>query len=137
MRAPAAARAHTGRAGERVNAVHELWRIMAAAWADGDAARFASVFSEDVDFVNVRGQALIGRAAVESGHAQLFATAYRGTTLSASVTLIRPLGPDLSLVHATSEIAPAGVVTHAQAVVRHDGVPRIAAFHNMIPKGPA
>jgi len=116
--------------------IRGLWDTMTAGWADGDAARFASVFAADVDFVNVRGEALSGRDAVESGHAHLFATAYRGTSLSASVTLIRRLAPDLSLVHVTSEIAPAGVVTHAQAVVRHDGSPEITAFHNMIPKGP-
>ncbi|MFI5608642.1 SgcJ/EcaC family oxidoreductase [Amycolatopsis sp. NPDC051903] len=118
------------------DSIRALWRTMTDGWADGDAARFASVFAEDVDFVNVRGEALVGRRAVETGHAQLFATAYLGTTLSAEVTLIRRLAPDLSLVHATSEIAPAGVKTHAQAVVRHTGEPTIAAFHNMIPKGP-
>ncbi|WP_410626660.1 SgcJ/EcaC family oxidoreductase [Amycolatopsis sp. cmx-8-4] len=116
--------------------IRALWHTMTAGWARGDAARFASVFAADVDFVNVRGEALSGRDAVESGHARLFATAYRGTTLSASVTLIRRLAPDLSLVHAMSEIAPAGVLTHAQAVVRHTGAPEITAFHNMIPKGP-
>ncbi|MET7994957.1 SgcJ/EcaC family oxidoreductase [Amycolatopsis sp. NPDC005232] len=116
--------------------IRALWRTMADGWARGDATQFASVFASDVDFVNVRGEALVGREAVETGHAQLFATAYRGTTLSAEVTLIRRLSPELSLVHATSEIGPAGVVTHAQAVVRHDGEPTIAAFHNMIPKGP-
>lgn len=116
--------------------IRALWRTMADGWARGDATQFASVFAPDVDFVNVRGEALVGREAVETGHAQLFATAYRGTTLSAEVTLIRRLTPELSLVHATSEISPAGVVTHAQAVVRHGGEPMIAAFHNMIPKGP-
>ncbi|WIV55470.1 SgcJ/EcaC family oxidoreductase [Amycolatopsis nalaikhensis] len=117
--------------------IHALWRTMAAGWNAGDAALFASVFAADVDFVNVRGEALLGRDAVEAGHARLFETAYRGTTLSATVTLVRPLTPELSLVHAMSEIHPAGVVTHAQAVVRHAGAPEIAAFHNMIPKGPA
>jgi uncharacterized protein (TIGR02246 family) len=118
---------------ERVPA---LWRTMTAGWADGDASRFASVFAADVDFVNVRGETVSGRDAVEDSHARLFATAYLSTTLSAKVTLVRQLAPGLSLVHATSEILPAGVVTHAQAVVRHGDVAEIAAFHNMIPKGP-
>jgi uncharacterized protein (TIGR02246 family) len=116
-----------------VTGIRALWQTMTAGWAAGDAALFASVFAADVDFVNVRGEALSGRDAVEASHAKLFTTAYRGTALSASVTLIRPLAPELALVHATSEIAPAGVLTHAQAVVR-DG--EIVAFHNMIPKGP-
>jgi uncharacterized protein (TIGR02246 family) len=113
-----------------------LWDTMAAGWDAGDAARFASVFAVDVDFVNVRGETLFGRDAVETSHAQLFAVAYRATTLSASVISIRKLSPHLSVVLVKSEIAPAGVVTHAQAVVRHGGSPKIIAFHNMIPKGP-
>jgi uncharacterized protein (TIGR02246 family) len=117
--------------------IRALWQAMAEAWAHGDAARFAAVFAADVDFVNVRGESLSGRDAVEESHARLFATAYRGTALSASVTLIRRLAPEFSLVHVTSEIAPAGVTTHAQAVVRHGETAEIAAFHNMIPKGPA
>ncbi|MEU0529485.1 SgcJ/EcaC family oxidoreductase [Amycolatopsis tolypomycina] len=117
------------------DAIRALWQTMAAGWNAGDAVRFASVFAADVDFVNVRGEALSGRAAVAGTHAGLFSGAYRGTTLAASVTLVRRLTPELSLVHVTSEIRPAGVVTHAQAVVRHAGAPEIAAFHNMIPKG--
>lgn len=119
---------------ERISA---LWETMAAGWAAGDAARFASVFAADVDFVNVRGETLFGRNAVEKSHAELFATAYRATRLSASVNAIRSVSPHVSVVLVTSEIAPAGVVTHAQAVVRHSGAPEIIAFHNMIPKGPA
>ncbi|MDT8911321.1 SgcJ/EcaC family oxidoreductase [Amycolatopsis sp. PS_44_ISF1] len=113
--------------------IHELWRAMARGWAEGDASLFASVFAEDVDFVTVRGEALSGREAVEAGHARLFVTAYRDTTLSATVVLIRPLAPGLSLVHATSTITPAGVTTHAQAVVQDRS---ILAFHNMITEGP-
>jgi uncharacterized protein (TIGR02246 family) len=118
--------------------IRELWRTMTLGWAEGDASLFASVFAKDVDFVTVRGEELFGRDAVEAGHARLFATAYRDTTLRATVGLIRPLAPGLSMVHATSTIAPAGVTTHAQAVVRldsFDGSASIAAFHNMIPKG--
>ncbi|SEF38488.1 conserved hypothetical protein [Amycolatopsis pretoriensis] len=113
-----------------------LWDTMASGWAAGDAARFASVFAADVDFVNVQGETLFGRDAVEARHAQLFTATYRATTLSASVISIRKLGHRLSIVLAMSEIAPFGVVTHAQAVVRHGGAPEIIAFHNMILKGP-
>jgi uncharacterized protein (TIGR02246 family) len=115
--------------------IRDLWRTMTLGWAEGDASLFASVFAEDVDFVTVRGEELSGRDAVEAGHSRLFATAYRDTTLRATVGLIRPLAPGLSLVHATSTIAPVGATTHAQAVVRLNGSASIAAFHNMIPKG--
>ncbi|MGW6936586.1 SgcJ/EcaC family oxidoreductase [Lentzea sp. NPDC054927] len=116
--------------------IYSLWRRMERGWADGDGEAFASVFAEDVDFVTVRGEELFGRRAVASGHAQLFAGPYRDTKLTAEISLIRPLADGISVVHVTSSIAPAGITTHAQAVVvqRADGW-EIAAFHNMIPKG--
>ncbi|MCP2247023.1 SgcJ/EcaC family oxidoreductase [Lentzea aerocolonigenes] len=116
--------------------IYALWRRMEQGWAHGDAEAFAAVFAEDVDFVTVRGEELYGRRAVAAGHAQLFAGPYRDTKLTAEISLIKPLADGISLVHVTSSIAPAGITTHAQAVVvqRADGW-EIAAFHNMIPKG--
>ncbi|MEU3651061.1 SgcJ/EcaC family oxidoreductase [Lentzea sp. NPDC034063] len=116
--------------------IYSLWQRMEQGWAVGDGAAFASVFAEDVDFVTVRGEELFGRRAVALGHSQLFAGPYRDTKLTAEISLIRPLTDTVSVVHVTSSIAPAGITTHAQAVVvrREDGW-EIAAFHNMIPKG--
>jgi uncharacterized protein (TIGR02246 family) len=116
--------------------IYELWRRMEKGWALGDGEAFAAVFTDDVDFVTVRGEELFGRRAVAQGHAQLFLGPYRDTRLTAEISLIRPLSDGIAVVHVTSSIAPAGITTHAQAVVvrRADGW-EIAAFHNMIPKG--
>lgn len=117
--------------------VRLLWQTMADAWERGDAAGFAGVFAEDVDFVNVRGEEQLGRAQVEAGHAALFETVYRGTRMVPEVRLVRPLADGAYLVHAASEVLPPGTRTHAQAVVaRRDGEWSIAAFHNMIPMTP-
>lgn len=119
---------------ERVRA---LWAAMADGWAAGDAAAFASVFAEDVDFVTVRGEDLRGRDAVEAVHARLFATVFRDTKLVPNFVLHRPLTDRLALVHVTTGIVPLGLLTHAQAVVvLRDGEWSIAAFHNMIPNAP-
>jgi uncharacterized protein (TIGR02246 family) len=114
--------------------IRGLWRTMVKGWASGDAALFASVFADDVEFVTVRGEELFGREAVEAVHESLFGTVYRDTHLTAEAGLIRPLTEELFLVHATSTVAPAGIATHAQAVVaRRDGAWSVIAFHNMIP----
>ena len=116
--------------------IYALWQRMEQGWALGDGEAFAGVFAQDVDFVTVRGEELFGRQAVARGHAQLFAGPYRDTKLTAEISLIKPLSDGISLVHVTSSIAPAGITTHAQAVVvQRDGEWEIAAFHNMIPKG--
>jgi uncharacterized protein (TIGR02246 family) len=115
-----------------------LWTTMAQGWAAGDAQAFAQVFDADVEFVTVRGEEHHGRDAVEASHARLFADVYHGTLLKPEVRLIRELTEGHFLVHVLSTVLPAGIVTHAQAVVRRDGEGwSIIAFHNMILGGTA
>ena len=117
--------------------IRRLWDRMAAGWAAGSGERFAAVFAPDTEFVNVRGQAQHGRAAVAAGHQALFETRYRGTTLTAEVHTIRFIAENAAVVHVTSTVdglAGNAMGTHAQAVVeRRDGEWLITAFHNMIP----
>jgi uncharacterized protein (TIGR02246 family) len=116
--------------------IEELWETMATGWAAGDAKAFAQVFSADVEFVTVRGEEHHGRAAVEDSHARLFSTVYQATLLKPEVRLTKQLADGLCLVHATSTVYPAGITTHAQAVVqRGPNGWSIIAFHNMIPGG--
>jgi uncharacterized protein (TIGR02246 family) len=116
-------------------AIRGLWDTMAEGWSRGDAKTFAGVFTEQADFVNVRGQEQVGRAQVEAGHARLFASVYQGTLMKPDVRLVRPIADGVCLVHVTSIVTPPGVTTHAQAVVtRQDGEWSISAFHNMIPQ---
>jgi uncharacterized protein (TIGR02246 family) len=121
--------------------IRALWDRMTRGWAAGSGADFATAFAEDVEFISVRGTDEGGRTGVADRHDQLFASAYRGTTLSADVRLIRHLSTDVAVVHATSRITrPDGTPaadTHAQAVVeRRDGGWQIVAFHNMVPFSP-
>lgn len=116
--------------------ISALWDVMSEAWAAGDAQAFATVFDSEVEFVTVRGEEHHGRDAVEKSHAALFTTIYQGTLLKPEVRLIRELTEGLCLVHATTTVYPAGITTHAQAVVRRGRAGwSIVAFHNMIPGG--
>jgi uncharacterized protein (TIGR02246 family) len=118
--------------------IRGLWDTMASGWAAGDAQAFAKVFDADVEFVTVRGEEHHGRDAVEESHARLFTDVYSRTLLKPEVGLIRELADGLCLVHASSTVYPAGITTHAQAIVRRDAAGwSIIAFHNMIPGGPA
>ena len=121
--------------------IHDLWRRLEQAWAAGSGDAFAAVFAEDAEFVSIRGEEQHGRAEIAARHGALFTSAYRGSSLSAEVRKVRYLTPEIALVHATSTVtpqgAPAGMNTHAQAVVeRRDGAWRIVAFHNMVPFTP-
>lgn len=117
--------------------IRRLWETMAESWANADAHAFAELFDADVEFVTVRGEQLHGRDAVLQTHDRLFTTVYSRTLLKAEVRLIRELADGLCLVHAASTVFPAGIVTHAQAVVgRGPAGWSITAFHNMIPHIP-
>lgn len=48
------------------------------AWNDADGAAFGEVFTEDCDFVDIRGGHHRGRGAVAAGHQALFDSIYRG-----------------------------------------------------------
>jgi uncharacterized protein (TIGR02246 family) len=116
--------------------IKALWQRMAEGWANADGERFASVFADDVEFVNVRGEEQHGRQTVAAGHQKLFETRYRDTKLTAEVHTIRFIGDDAAVVHVASTVHSGehGTETHAQAVVeRRAGQWLITAFHNMIP----
>lgn len=116
--------------------IKALWQRMAEGWAAGDGKKFAGVFADDVDFVNVRGEEQHGRETVAANHGALFRTRYRDTKLTAEVHTIRFIGDDAAVVHVASTVHSGdnSTDTHAQAVVeRRDGEWLITAFHNMIP----
>ena len=71
-----------------------------AAWNAHDAAMFASVFAEDVDFTNVKGVSRHGRAAFAAFHEPMFQTIWASSTQRISKVKIRFLKPDVAAVDA-------------------------------------
>jgi uncharacterized protein (TIGR02246 family) len=69
-----------------------------AGWNAHDAHQFCSVFAEDADFTNVRGQSASGRADIEKFHAQAFERFFKQSHQTGEVTKIRFLRPDLAAV---------------------------------------
>ena len=71
---------------------------IAAAWNAGDAARFAALFAEDADFVNVVGLWWEKRRAIEKAHAYGFERIFANARMTVERVKIRRLGPDASVV---------------------------------------
>lgn len=65
------------------------------------AKRLGELFVEDADFVNIFGHWMQGRAAIEEGHAQGFASVLRSSQLSLVDIKVKLLKPDLALCHTT------------------------------------
>ena len=50
-----------------------------AAWNAGDGNAFGAVYTPDASFVNIRGEHIVGRAAIGAGHAGIFGSIYAGS----------------------------------------------------------
>jgi uncharacterized protein (TIGR02246 family) len=80
-------------------AVHSVPLAFAAAWAKHDGHQLAKTMSEDVDFVNVGGDWLKGRADFELYHTRLLSGRFRESTITPLEIAVRFLRPDLAVLH--------------------------------------
>jgi uncharacterized protein (TIGR02246 family) len=89
------------RAQERADetAVRKVPQAFAGAWAKHDGHQLASIMSEDVDFVNVGGDWLRGKADFELYHTRLLSGRFKDSTLTPMDTAVRFLRPDLAVLH--------------------------------------
>lgn len=68
------------------------------AWNRHDAKAFASVFAEDADFTNWRGEGASGRSKIEAFHAPMFATIFKNSHQSYTDINTRFIRPDVAAV---------------------------------------
>ncbi|WP_410649011.1 SgcJ/EcaC family oxidoreductase [Amycolatopsis sp. cmx-4-54] len=85
---------------ERQTEVLAVLGELADAWNDGDATAYASLFTEDADYVTFFGMNMPGRALIESAHRSLFEGPLRGSKLvkGGGEPKVRFLRPDVAIV---------------------------------------
>ena len=117
----------------------EIVRRLEDAWNAGDGMAFAEPFSEDADFVTIRGEHLRGRHAIGAGHAGIFRTIYAGSRNRYTIESSRLVRPDVALVHVHAVLdSPAGPLAgrhtarFSLVVTRDQGEWSIAALHNTL-----
>jgi uncharacterized protein (TIGR02246 family) len=116
--------------------IRKVFARLAGAWNIGDASQFASLFTEDCDYITFRGEHIIGRRNNEDLHAQLFKTFLADTSLVTEVKQIKFISEDVAVVHCLGAVNskhknnPAKDKVNTNVLVKSDGVWRIAAFHN-------
>jgi uncharacterized protein (TIGR02246 family) len=109
------------------------------AWNNADGAAFGALFTEDSDFVDIRGGHHRGAGAIGDGHQAIFDTIYAGSTVSYELDMARPLaaGQVLAIGYSTLE-APTGPLAgtnHSRMtfVLVPDGDAwKLTAFHNTL-----
>lgn len=89
---------------EDEKAIRQVMENIEAAWAAGDGKKFATYFTDDVDYMVWNGMYNSGREANEKGHQQIFDTFYKGTELKNKFRKIRFLSENIVAVHLESGI---------------------------------
>lgn len=100
-----------------------ILREQEEAWNRGDGNAFAKAFTEDSDFVNVRGDVFHGRAEIAARHSAIFSGPFKGSHLSLAIRRLTFLGSDVALIETDHELtnfqrmAP-GIAATAPGVLR-------------------
>ncbi len=121
-------------------AIDDLLASFAEAFNTRDAKKLAALFTEDGDLVTIVAVQMAGRAAIEAGHAKLFAGALARSHLAFTGHTERSIRPDVLVCHArwrreslaTSEGAglPPGDGIFTFVLADDGGKWRIRAAHN-------
>ena len=114
-----------------------LFQQLEDAWNAADGAGFGTHFTEDADFVNIRGEHHRGAVAIGHGHQAIFDSIYKGSTVEYRPESARSVAPGIivALAGATLEVPAgplAGVHEARMTVVltEEDGRWLVTAFHN-------
>jgi uncharacterized protein (TIGR02246 family) len=120
-------------------AIRELLARMRDAWARGDGAAYASVFSDDARYVNAPGARSVGRQAIADSHQKIFDSLLKGTRLGSTYPAeLQPVAPNVVLVHGSGavlfpgeseqRVLPNGLIT--MVAVGEAGSWRFVSFSN-------
>ena len=126
-------------------AIQHLTREMCDAWNRGDANAFGARYRPDGTFTNVNGAFHVGRDEFNQRHAEVFAGAFKGSTLSLTPRLLRFIRPDVAIVDVDvglshCRIKPPGIQADPDGtlhtclllvLVKEGGTWWIAAYHNV------
>ena len=126
-------------------AIFELGKDLQDAWNRGDAAGYASLFTEDADFVAWNGSYGRGRQAIEDGHRRLFDGPLAGSRMTlvdddaeCAPESLRFVRPDVAIMVISGVVALAGQratgpdhqSVQTFVLTKDVGRWRVAAFHN-------
>lgn len=96
-------------------AIAALLQTEQGAWNVNDAAAYASAYTVDADFVNIRGHIFTGRPAIAQVAAQIFAGPFKASTIKITIRLFTQLAPGVVMVDTQQDVTnyvflPPGIV---------------------------
>jgi uncharacterized protein (TIGR02246 family) len=105
------------------SSIHEILEMQTKAWNRGDGVAWAKEFTDDCDFVNIRGETLHGRADLGARVTGSLQTRFKGSRLSLSVRRFRLLTTDVAVIETDYDITGlhgpiTGIATMADGVLK-------------------
>ena len=82
-------------AGNDEQAIRDVVDAFQQYWNRHDMEGLAGLFSEDADFVNVRGTRWLGRSAIQEAHTKSHSRQFKNSVLTIKETSVRFLNPDI------------------------------------------
>src|SRR5271170_6411716 len=104
-------------------ALTQLVHQQEAAWNAGDGAAWASVFTDDADFINIRGDVFHGREAIANRHVIIFNGPFKGSHDTTTIrSIVQPV-PTIAIIETDNEITqfkvlPPGVAATSPGVLK-------------------
>ncbi len=119
-------------------AIRDLLQRLGEAWGRGDADAYASLFTEDADYVIFDGTHLKGRQEIADTHRPLFERFMKGSRLVTESSSMRFLSPDVALIHSRGAVlrkrrkrpSRRRLSTQTLVAIREENGWRFAAFQN-------
>lgn len=121
--------------------VRDALSRVADAWAAGDPAAYAALFTEDADYTAFDGTRMMGRQSIADGHRALFAGIMRRSRMTMPDVDIRLISPDVAVACTIGGIimswqrrrtrpSAKRLSSVTYVLVRRDGTWQVTAFQN-------
>ena len=121
------------------NVANELFGRLERAWNGADGRAFGEFFSDNADFVDIRGEHHRGQEAIAAGHQAIFDSVYEGSSTNYELIQARELSDDVILAHAmallralSGPLAGEHSAVQSLVLVREGNEWKIAGFHNTL-----
>jgi uncharacterized protein (TIGR02246 family) len=112
--------------------IKAVFETMQSAWENNDAITFTECFTEDSDFVSLRGDHFKGKENNISKHVQ-----FNSTRLYINIESIRFLNNEMAVVHAEGAVLEEWQQVNScklsyttNILIKEDGAWKITSFHN-------
>ncbi|MBS1517803.1 MAG: SgcJ/EcaC family oxidoreductase [Bacteroidetes bacterium] len=117
----------------------EIFKKIEDSWNNGSGEGFGSLFTEDADFVDIRGDLHKSRTEISKGHEAILNSIYKGSKVNYKIERVKEISDGVLLAHVSAELnAPSGPLAGinnsliSALILKQGSDYLITAFHNTL-----